>query len=735
MSRGMRNLRPITGEGNTKEVRFITFDIEAESWINHVCSGLYDLAMDKFIYKDNLDEMLEVTMDYCINNSVDNVFAHNGGKYDFNFMLQSFLFNKKYIVSGMIPRGSGILCFTVQEREPKRIEDGEGYKVTFRDSLALLPFGLAKLAKAMGVKVQKGNIDYDFIGEIWRKEDYRKKVISQPEKYKVYNKTKKDFKYKNLEAGTTHTLYTQKDLIVYLKDDLVSLAQCIQHFYDWELVRKAGSSFTTAGQAVKIFQTFIKHPVYKLGQTSDDFIRKGYFGGRTEVFKPIFDSSYDLKNNPENFSKEALKVLKRQSGKVLNYYDVNSLYPTVMRDNIFPNRCDGWCYEYDPKKLGFWECLVDVPEDHFFPFLGTKHDIDGTEKLIFPTGEFKGIWTTAEIEYAKKIGVKIKYVYRGITFKSGGKMFKEFIQTLYDMRLEAKAKGDGVNDLLTKLMMNSCYGKFGMNVNREGLTLDTGAEGLKIHSEIINPKTGETVRLMSEKVNLDSSFTNVAISAYVTAYSRILMHKIYLKSGAQNTYYTDTDSIFTSKLFKTGDKLGELKLEYTTKSAVFLLPKTYINEGVEGESFEKKVTMKGFDRKKIKHFTAEDFRNQLRGEVDSLMVNQEAKFATLRTALSKGHFLCMNFDAETNIKVDEKKLKADEKLLAEHEEVLSLNDDPEIVADYTDKIKRLKGKISGRKRKLKKHNYHESKRSIKSQYDKRKIVLEGFDSSPIHLEA
>ena len=149
--------------------------------------------------------------------------------------------------------------------------------------------------------------------------------------------------------------------------------------------------------------------------------------------------------------------------------------------------------------------------------------------------------------------------------------------------------------------------------------------------------------------------------------------------------------------------------------------------------------MKGFDKKKIKNFTAEDFRNQLRGEVDALMVNQEAKFATLKTALKKGYFLCMNFDGETNIKVDKRKLEEDtnelEKLLAEQEEVLELNKDvPEVVEEYQANIKRLKSRISGRKRKLKNHNYHESKRSIKSQYDKRIIKLEGFDSEPIHLE-
>ncbi len=738
MFRGNNLLMPIKNAKEDK-INFLTFDIEAHNWIEHVVSGFYDIERNHFQSGENLNKLIEEVIVYCSLNNIENVFAHNGGKYDFNFILQEVLFNPKLIVSSIIPRGSGILCFTVQEREPCKIVNGEGFKVVFRDSLALLPFGLASLAKSLKVKIQKGNIDYDFVRQIYNNENYRMNILNNPEKYEVIVKKTRGFKYKNLKDGKTHKLYNRDDLMMYLKDDLISLSQCLKKFYEWELVQKAGPSFTTAGQAVRIFQTYLIKGIYKLGQTADDFIRKGYFGGRTEVFKPIFDSEYDIENNPDNFSKEALKILKTQQGKELYYYDVNSLYPTVMRNHDYPNKSLGWTFDYDSKMLGFWECLVEVPKDHFFPFLGVKHEIEGSEKLIFPTGTFKGIWCTQEIEYAKSLGVKVKKVYRGITFQNGGKFFKNFIENLYQLRMKAKAQGDSVNDLFSKLIMNSCYGKFGMNLQKEGILLDNGESGLKIHSEITNMKTGKTVRLMSTKVILDSSFTHVGISAYVTAYARILMHKIYLKSGAKNTYYTDTDSIFTAKKFKTGNALGELKLEYTTKSAVFLLPKTYINEGISGESFTKKVTMKGFDKKKIKHFTAEDFRNQLRGEVDSLMVNQEAKFATLKTALKKGYFLCMNFDGDTNIKVDENKLEVETKelkrLLEEQKEVLELNkDNPEIVEEYQKNIKRLKTKISGRKRKLKNHNYYESKRSIKSQYDKRVIELEGFDSKPIHLE-
>ena len=82
---------------------------------------------------------------------------------------------------------------------------------------------------------------------------------------------------------------------------------------------------------------------------------------------------------------------------------------------------------------------------------------------------------------------------------------------------------------------------------------------------------------------------SVPVSLAVTAYGRIHMSKIKqeLSNKGINLFYSDTDSVFTDKLFNStyvGSKLGQLKLENIYKEAVFLCPRVYaglINEGNE----------------------------------------------------------------------------------------------------------------------------------------------------------
>jgi hypothetical protein len=306
-----------------------------------------------------------------------------------------------------------------------------------------------------------------------------------------------------------------------------------------------------------------------------------------------------------------------------------------MRNNEFPTSFKYYTYDYDPKGMGFFEAEVDVPEDMYLPPLPYVIDSKYSKKLIFPTGKFFGVWSTIELEYAKSLGVKVK-TGRGAVFNNGGYIFKSFINTLYKMRMEAQEKGDGVGDVLTKLLMNSCYGRFGLNLDREEIIFDDFTEGLQYHSEFKVKRNGEekSVYLMTKKKRLDRTFSNVAIPAWVTSLSRIHMHKL-MWPIRKNVYYTDTDSMFTTKKMKTGLGLGELKEEYRCNKAVFLLPKTYV---VQGDDNFKKLAMKGFDRRKIDKFTYEDFFTALEGDLRHMKVTHDAKMAKFKTAAKKGSF-------------------------------------------------------------------------------------------------
>lgn len=394
-----------------------------------------------------------------------------------------------------------------------------------------------------------------------------------------------------------------EELLEYLKYDLLGLYQSLEAYYSTAIIRKAGQSTTQAGQSIRILRGYLKRPIYALTESIDSEIRPAFFGGRTEIFKPFY----------------------RDRKKPLFCFDVNSLYPTVMgaQGNHFPNKFDHETYVYEKNKLGIYRCRVHVPDMYVPP-----HGVALEGKYLFPTGTFDAFLTTPEIEYGKTLGVSYD-ITKGWIFSDGGEIFSAFIKDLYDIRLNSKSK---VESTIAKLLMNSCYGRFALRADRQNIVFDDGSVGLRPLREL---KVGDkTYRLMTKDIEL-SSFSNVAAGCYVTAYARIHMHKLMLQAGKNGSemYYTDTDSMYTTHDFQTGTGLGALKLEDTVFDACFLLPKTYR----AGD----KIVMKGFDKKKIQHFEVDDFFACLEGDMQILKVKQDAKFATLKTALKKGFVVGM----------------------------------------------------------------------------------------------
>lgn len=682
---GLITLKPKKA-AKIKSFKFATSDIEAYSWTNFMCIGFYDIFHGFYDYFLDLDEYLDFMYDYCYQWGLKNTFFQFGGIYDFMFLFQKLFFSDRFLVENIIPRGSGILCFTIIDTHREH-EDSKGkpYKLTVWDSSALLPYGLDNLSKSFNVEHKKLKIEHDKFEEMWKTEDGKLEILE------------------------------------YLEYDCRAHAEVLKKFYEWPLIKQAGPAYTISSQALKMWQLFLDREVYSLPDSIDNFVRNSYLGGRTEVFKPIFLGKYDIEKNPSKFNENCLRVIKEhiKIGQI-SYLDVNSLYPTVMRENDFPVGAKGDITQgknYNPDELGVWRVKVDVPKSLKIPPLGVKVKIkkNQPEKLIYPTGTFTGYFTNVELEYAKTLGVKVIKVYEGVKFVNGGKIFRRFIDTLYNMRLEAKAKGDSVGDLLTKLIMNSCYGKTGMSKDgKEKLILEDGGTGGQ--EFVITDEYGiRTATLRKVPSKLDNIFSNVGIATFVTSYARVHMHKIFMQCGPENVFYTDTDSVFTSyKGLPTGPELGQLKVEYNAKSACFLLPKTYSTGDIvdlfdkEGNPIHRKLTMKGFNNKEVQSvFSIDDFVNYLRGEAE-LTLPEKPKFSKFKTGLHKGNFLTMSYEVrspeeqEKLRRIDEKK---EENYFKKH----------------------------GVRKKFVKKQYKYREKAVKSLYDKRVITDDGTDTRPIHL--
>jgi hypothetical protein len=740
----LKKFKPNNKDKKTQAPKFATIDIETQDWVNYVCGEVYwidDNGKEKSYETDDISKLMLKCFEIAAKHQITDFVAHYGGKFDFLFFIKELVTSGRATLENIIPRGSSLLCFdaTLNSSSTLRVDHKLPQKITFRDSSALLPFGLGSLTKSFNVQTLKGEMDFLFIEQVYKEEDYLASILNHDKcslfykKKQIFSLTKnirlrKDrLRYWNMERfnlfpfrgkisnihpymvkrnkkgeivendwfyNITYPIFVKKDLITYLHHDCKSLHQVISAFFNAPLICSSKKKWTTASQALEVFRLFMNDDLHSLPDDDtfyhegdvDGFVRQAYFGGRTEIFKPIFDNEIN-------------------ESEFLYYQDINSLYPFVMAKNEYPDKFLGWVEgekEYNEHEMAIWHCRVKVPDNMYAPPLPIKRE----ERLIFPTGVFKGYWTKYELEYARSLGCEILDYYEGAVFANAGPIFKNFIETLYNMRLEAKEKNDNVTQMTMKLLMNSCYGRMGINKERSKIIIDDGTfNKVKLIAEIdVNDQY--SIRLSEKSERSRTMFSNPSIACFVTSYARVYLHENMRDVGVENVYYCDTDSLFTDKPMRLGKELGAMKLEYKCKSACFLLPKTYVNEEIteeDGSERAMKLTMKGFDYKNIRNaFTMNDFLDYLHGEASNISVTEKPKFATFKTALRMGEFVTMKNDPQINKIVDERREE--------------------------NHLKR-----TGRNKKYLKNDYKVSVRKLQGYYTKRKIVQGGFDTIPLRI--
>lgn len=290
----------------------------------------------------------------------------------------------------------------------------------------------------------------------------------------------------------------------------------------------------------------------KLGDKSvKDLIRAGYYGGRCEVF--IRGTLYNM-----------------------NYYDINSLYPAMMlKDLPFPNSAfypDTPDYNNIFSFRGISTVEVYVPEDINIPPLPYKSE---NGKLIFPVGHFEASYNHNELEFAIRKGVKVKEVKKQLCYSSGFKPFKRYITDLYNSRKEEK-KNKSPMELVSKLLMNSLYGKFAQhkreNIEITDISQLSGEEKANTLLYGEGDIVGDKMITKTEE-EFNGIFSFPIISSYITSYARMRLYE-FLES-CESVAYCDTDSIVTSSELPTSEELGDMKYEGSIAECEFIRPKFY----------------------------------------------------------------------------------------------------------------------------------------------------------------
>lgn len=287
--------------------------------------------------------------------------------------------------------------------------------------------------------------------------------------------------------------------------------------------------------------------IHKLS-TAQELERESYHGGRTECFY----------------------IGEYQTEPIYNL-DVNSMYPYVMLKNEYPKKLVKVVGNMSLNQLKEWiktHCVtarVDLStQDPIFPLLQEG-------KLIFPIGSFKTTLTTRELKEAVKRDC-LKSVEKAVIYEKAN-LFKGYVEFFWLKRQQYQKEGNHLYQFISKLFLNSLYGKFGQrndvfevvgydpklqDVVETIFDYDTGERRIR---RVIMGRVEESIK----KVEAYNSFP--AIAAHITADARLYLWQLIEKAGNSNVLYCDTDSLFVtkqgynrlkSKLSKT--KLGFLKL-------------------------------------------------------------------------------------------------------------------------------------------------------------------------------
>jgi DNA polymerase type B, organellar and viral len=371
--------------------------------------------------------------------------------------------------------------------------------------------------------------------------------------------------FENQELLKQFINYSQQDSICLLK----ALTKA-QNIYIEEHEVDLATIWSTSTLSFKIFrQKFLEINIPTLTKKLDSIIRLAYIGGSTDYYFKY--------------------------GENLKHYDVNSLYPKAMCNQMpieFLGETEGTNAKLEDI-FGFAEARITTPKNMAIPLLPFKID----NETLHPLGSWIGVYFTEELKAVEKYGYKIELI--KVYKFSQSNIFTKYIEYFYNIKKNSK----GALRLIAKMHLNQLYGYFGRrktlietkNVYTNELLKYYGSytifSEIKINDQISTILMGvnldyDLINEIKEEMDLEliTNFrkvkSNVAIAAAVTSYARIEMMKYKVLPDIK-IFYTDTDSIIIQGNLDhkfIGSELGLMKDELEgglIKKAYFLGIKKY----------------------------------------------------------------------------------------------------------------------------------------------------------------
>ena len=515
---------------------------------------------DNFMYGNSMDDFMAWCGDPKHN---DVLYFHNlkfDGEYIIHWLLShgfTFIKDKKEradntfttLITDMGQFYSIEVYFEV--KNTRRVN-----KVKFLDSLKILNFSVEQIAKDFNLPIRKLELDY------------------------------------KTERKIGHILTEHE--IDYIRNDVEIMSRALQIMFDEGLTKMTiGSDALTDYKSM--CPNFNKYfPL--LPPEIDKDIRASYKGGFTYL-NPIY------------------KEKETGSGIV---FDVNSMYPARMvYDNLpygEPVFFEGK-YENDPLYPLYVQqltCIFKLKEGKT-PSIQIKHN------MLFVPNEY--VETSDDCEVTLTLtSVDLELFFENydvwdITFHSGWKframngLFTDYINKWTEKKIEAKKDGNSALYRIAKLMLNSTYGKFGLNGNSRKKYPYLAPDGS------VKYEMGELEQRKTIYIPIATFITSYA-RAYIIRSSQKIREYSMAKYGYDAFIYADTDSLHcllsaddVNELKKTMDiddyKLGAWKLESTFIRGKYLRQKCYIEQG---EDEQINVTVAGMPKRMSKYINFNNFK-------------------------------------------------------------------------------------------------------------------------------
>ena len=529
---------------------------------------------------DNTDEVkigtnIDDFLDWCSKQKGGpKIFFHNL-KFDLSFVMDAlFRLGYKHTTDNkdrqtktfntmISDKGLVYQCEIIFYRKGKNIR-----RVVLQDSLKLIPLKVKEIPKAFGLEECKGEIDY-----------------------KRHNELPPDSPLTEEEK-------------VYIIHDVVIVAKAIKYMYSQGL-----DKMTVGACALDEYKRIVGKRTFERWFPTPEYhndVKQSYRGGFTYL-------------NPE-FAGKPVK-----EGICL---DVNSLYPSVMRDHNNPlpfgtpvffqgKYKDNPIY---PLYTQMMSCEFELKPGKI-PTLQIKHSLSfqGNEYLTSSNGEEVTIClNSVDMKlFFEHYNVYNPVYHSGWMFKSSVGMFDKYIDKWTANKIKATKEGNKGMRFISKIFLNSLYGKFGTDIT--------------LVNKVPYFEDGKVKYFYSDPESRKGIY--IAMASFITSYARLKTITSAQKitdnynAGLSDIQfiYADTDSLHCySPGFKLPEgleidpyKLGAWKYESKFYSedgngAKYLRQKCYIEnltEDVDSDNpdYELKITVAGMPEECYNQVTFDNF--------------------------------------------------------------------------------------------------------------------------------